>query len=80
MNKKQNVLRSVVRDCYRVLLNNDELLPDSWLVTFFLNPTPRPQEIYHEGGTGIVNMFLFSKALQSQMCDPSSLRKPFPQS
>lgn len=44
MNKKQNVLRSVVRDCYRVLLNNDELLPDSWLVTFFLNPTPDPKK------------------------------------
>lgn len=47
---------------------------------FFFKPHPRPQEIYHQGGTGIVNMFLFSKALQSQMCDPSSLTKPFPQS
>lgn len=46
---------------------------------FFLKPQPPPQEIYHQGGTGIVNMFLFSKALQSQMCDPSSLRKSFPQ-
>lgn len=43
------------RTTYRgVLLNSDELLPDSWLVIFFHSL----KEIYDQGGTGIVNMFL----------------------
>lgn len=46
-----------------VLLNSDELLPDSWLVIFFfLTPS---EEIYDQGRTGTVDKFLYP-APQSQ--------------
>lgn len=45
-------------------LNSDELLPDLWLVIFFHPPAPK--EIYDQGGTGIVNMFLYQGPTKSE--------------
>lgn len=54
-------------------MNSNELLPDSWLVTFF--PTPPPREIYDPGGTGIFNMLLLARPYRVKMCDTSKSEK-----